>query len=66
MIFLKNRKVPVAVAGVQMVYSKLKDYFLSKTNDSKENCSNPNVDCYLISSNGYVIVSARSNEDVSW
>lgn len=60
-----GKKAPAAVVGFQMPMAKLRDRFIELTSVSSNslmNCSNDDIDCYLLDQNGYVVISEAYND----
>ncbi|XP_053612990.1 voltage-dependent calcium channel subunit alpha-2/delta-3 isoform X3 [Plodia interpunctella] len=62
-----HRKAPAAVVGFQFKHERLTEWFENITSSCEHNkecvtCLSENWDCYLVDSNGWVVVSEDSNQ----
>ncbi|XP_053983489.1 voltage-dependent calcium channel subunit alpha-2/delta-3 isoform X3 [Hylaeus volcanicus] len=60
----KGHKAPAAVVGFQFQHSSLASHFVNMTStcsgmNCKKNCASEELDCYILDSNGFIIISER-------
>ncbi|KAI2803805.1 Voltage-dependent calcium channel subunit alpha-2/delta-4 [Blomia tropicalis] len=58
-IFVGNGKMntPVAVVGIQYNYTSFYSTFFRRARESQLNCDSPEIDCYVLDNNGFIVIA---------